>query len=276
MRLWGADRDGQLRVGTHNHESRAQRTSKNRNHASHADTYSSQFTNPAAYRDHGSVVHESENRHRLKKQPRTRKAALETNSHFEDRKQYEPLKPQHEQNHGDTVYQDQMTTKIRSSVDGRPKLGNESSNEQVVMNGVNLWSWIPYVAQPADDATVSGRVKELFVIAEQYVNNFYTNREYDSNIPDDILEQVNTSPLLSTSQLQKCLSKVDYQTPFIKHILVSLLLDLISFGSNKSKLSLLPIEFQNFSILANARTRSESSSNEIPCKLRLGLGVAAT
>lgn len=126
-----------------------------------------------------------------------------------------------------------------------------------------LWSWIPYVPQSADDDTVLYHVKEVFLFAEQFVVNFYTDRMATCAASQEVLSKVNRSQLLSDGELQTQLSDATYHTTLIRHILISLMLDLISFESVASA-SLLPKEFQNYIAIAQARTRS--NADEITSK----------
>lgn len=126
-----------------------------------------------------------------------------------------------------------------------------------------LWSWIACVPQSADDDIVLHRVKEVFVFAEQLVVNFYTDRKANNEVLQEVLNKVNRSQLLSDSQLQAHLNNATYHTTLIRHTLISLMLDLISFESVASR-SLLPKEFQSYIALAQARTRS--NADDIPSK----------
>lgn len=130
-----------------------------------------------------------------------------------------------------------------------------------------LWSWIPHIAQSADDDTIRYRVKEVFLFTEQFVLNHYRDQVIGSEVLQEALIKVNRSQLLPTPQLQEYLAKAAYQTTVIKHVLLSLMLDLISFNSVGSKGSLLPREFQNYTALAKARTRSDA--DEIPRSFNL-------
>lgn len=270
MVFWNSNRDDQSKAGAGNHTGHKHRTrssSKNRSHTSNPELYDSQNMNPLTQRYNEHIGHRPEKHRVLKKHHRTRKVTSDATYNSDDRKEDEYPGVKNEYTPSDTAYcHDQVTTDTHPSIDVSSKHQINPTNRKAVPVGNNLWSWIPYVAQPADDATVSARVKELFVFAEQFVNNFYDDRKYDGNIRDELLEPANTSQLLSTPQLQTCLAEADRQTPFIKHILVCLLLDLISFDSGTSKTSLLPKEFQNFNVLTKARTLSESSSIEIPRK----------
>lgn len=127
-----------------------------------------------------------------------------------------------------------------------------------------LWSWIPHLSQSADDFTVSHNVRDIFVFAELFVNNFYTDRRDCDNNLGATIDRINHSRLLSTSQFQERLAKSRYQTPLIKHMLISLLLDLISFDFIAEQGSLLPQEFQHYTELARARTRDDSLPADIP------------
>lgn len=131
----------------------------------------------------------------------------------------------------------------------------------VVSPSEGLWSWIPHVAQSADDSTVSHRVKEVFVFAEQFVSNFYSDRPQTLPTSAESIDTVNRSRLLSTPQLRNYLVEADYQTTLIKHVLMSLLLDLISFDTETGDGSLLPKHFQNYTMIAAARSRSTSSTD---------------
>lgn len=141
--------------------------------------------------------------------------------------------------------------------------------QNLALNYNGLWSWIPHVTQSADDVTVTTRVREVFVFADQFVNNFFSDRHYQGHISDQTLELANSSPLLETHQLQIYLSRAVSQVPLIKHTLMSTLLDLISFDLSASERSLLPREFRNFNLIAKARTVSKSPANEVHRKLSL-------
>lgn len=127
-----------------------------------------------------------------------------------------------------------------------------------------LWAWIPHVMQSADDDTVVHRVLDIFTSAEQFVNNFYGDHGQESDGTNPSLERLARASQFTLSQLQHYLKNVNHKTTLIKHILISLLLDLISFQSTTSKGALLPKEFQNFNLVAEGRSRSTSDKPEVP------------
>jgi hypothetical protein len=128
---------------------------------------------------------------------------------------------------------------------------------------VDLWSWIPHIRQSADDSTVVVRVKEVLVTAEQFVSNFYYDRAHSDMRPNQHLDDINRSPLHSVDVLAIKLARADHQLPLIKHSLITRLLSLISFDIDALEESLLPMEFKNFTVLAEARQNSTVTDNEI-------------
>lgn len=155
----------------------------------------------------------------------------------------------------------------RSTASGRSSKHADGHNDMNIAPSSNgLWSWIPHITQSTDDATISRRIREVFVFTEQFINNFYVDRPDTGNISEAVIEKINRSQLLSTNRLQTYLNEADFQTPLITHVLISLLLDLISFDSMTSQRSLLPKEYQNYTTLAIARTRNSTSDEEIPRK----------
>lgn len=149
-----------------------------------------------------------------------------------------------------------------SSTEIPPRDTKENSEPILEVSRDGLWSWIPHVAQSADDEDVRSRVKEAFLFAEQFVINYYCDQVSTSEISLEALRKVNRSQLLPMGQLQTYLAEASYQVTLIKHILISLMLDLISFDSVGSEGSLLPKEFRNYIALAKAMTRS--NANDIP------------
>lgn len=156
-----------------------------------------------------------------------------------------------------------------SAGNGAQQYGQEPSdrNEFGPLNQ-GLWCWIPHLKQASDDATVTDRVKDVLVSAENFVNNFYWDRPYIGDIPDGILDCTNRSSI-STDELNEKLRHADHQIPIIKHVLVTRLLDLISFYSPETKESLLPVEFQNYKTLAQASVDSTPNDNGNPCTWNL-------
>jgi hypothetical protein len=127
----------------------------------------------------------------------------------------------------------------------------------------NLWSWVHHLRQSADDKNIVLNVREVFVLAEQYVNNFYVNRprqELPEDLPPD-LEKM-SFPHLSSS-VTDLLRQVHCQDTVIKHCLVSIILSTISLDCDNSYRSLLPLEFIQ---LPKALQKSTASERRIPCK----------
>ena len=146
----------------------------------------------------------------------------------------------------------------------RHALQNSNASGETSQRPVDLWSWIPHISQSADDSTVVGRVKEVLVQAEQFVSNFYCERAHSDMRPNPHLDDINHSPiLLSVDALVAELARADHQLPLIKHSLITWLLSLISFDIDAPEKSLLPKEFRNFTVLAEARGNSTETDNEI-------------
>jgi hypothetical protein len=129
----------------------------------------------------------------------------------------------------------------------------------------NLWSWVPHLRQSADDKSIVSNVREVFVLAEQYVNNFYVNRPCPE-LPEDLppeLEKMSFPHLPFRTPVTDLLRQVHCQDTVIKHCLVSIILSTISLDCDNSYPSLLPLEFIQ---LPKALQKSTASERRIPCR----------
>lgn len=249
MRLWNSRRYRKpSRVSTFLGSSLAHDFSDDHAFSTLSNGYGPQVIPDAGFRPNHLVTHSSEHEFGEGRNPNPRRDSPVSDSSSIRRKQLGPWST--------------STASEPSSTDAPPKdtTRNYESIPQVTRNG--LWSWIPYIAHSADDTDVQSQVKEVFLFAEQFVMNYYCDRVPIDEIPMDALSKVNRSRLLPMGQLQTYLIESSYQTTLIKHVLISLMLDLISFDSVGSEGFLLPQEFRNYIALAKAMTRSQPA--EIP------------
>jgi hypothetical protein len=129
----------------------------------------------------------------------------------------------------------------------------------------NLWSWIPHLRQSVDDKNMVANVREVFVLAEQYVNNYYVNR-LRRELPEDfseVLKGMSFPHLSPYPAITDLLRQVHHQDTVIKHCLVSIILSTISLDCDNSYPSLLPLEFTQ---LPKALQQSTAAELKIPCK----------
>ena len=129
----------------------------------------------------------------------------------------------------------------------------------------NLWSWIPHLRQSVDDKNMVANVREVFVLAEQYVNNHYVNRPYQE-LPEDFppeLKGMSFPHLFPYTPITDLLRQVHRQDTVIKHCLVSIILSTISLDCDNSYPSLLPLEFTQ---LPKALRQSTATERKIPRK----------
>jgi hypothetical protein len=129
----------------------------------------------------------------------------------------------------------------------------------------NLWSWIPHLRQSVDDKNMVANVRKVFVLAGQYVNNYYVNRPRQE-LPEDFppeLEGMSFPHLSPHTPIIDLLRQVHYQDTVIKHCLVSIILSTISLDCDSSYPSLLPPEFTQ---LPKALRQSTALERKIPCK----------
>lgn len=129
----------------------------------------------------------------------------------------------------------------------------------------DLWSWIPHLRQSVDDKNIVANVRKVFVLAEQYVNNYYVNRPLQE-LPEDFpaeIKGMSFPHLFPHTPIIDLLQQVHHQDTVIKHCLVSIILSTISLDCDNSYPSLLPLEFTQ---LPKALQQSTASERKIPCK----------
>ena len=129
----------------------------------------------------------------------------------------------------------------------------------------DLWSWIPHLRQSVDDKNMVASVREVFVLAEQYVNNYYVNRscqELPEDFPEE-LKEMSFPHLFPYTPITDLLRQIHHQDTVIKHCLVSIILSTISPDCDNSYPSLLPLEFTQ---LPKALRQSTATERKIPCK----------
>lgn len=107
----------------------------------------------------------------------------------------------------------------------------------------DLFSWRKYLPQSMDDSTIVDSVQKIFVLAEQYVNNFYIDCKGRKAQSVPFFERQGLSHLLADVETDVLMYSVAHPTILIKHSLVASLLNVISLETQYRWPSLLPDEF---------------------------------
>lgn len=140
----------------------------------------------------------------------------------------------------------------QSTESSSPQISNASLARSHPSYRSNLWAWIDHIPQSADDATIIFNVQQVFTLAEQYVNNFYVDRQPSQQCQcEQFLRHESFENLPIGIQPSDVIHIVAHPTVMIKHSLVALLLSTISLTQN-GPYCLLPSEF-------TALTRAVSS-----------------
>lgn len=145
-----------------------------------------------------------------------------------------------------------------------PQAGSTSTIVSHQSHRPTLWDWINHIPQSADDQTIIAHVRQVFSLAEQYVNNFYVDRQGQqlgegARFP---LEKDGFQDVPDEASLEDIICDVTDPTTVIKHCLIALLVSTISFD-DRSEYSLLPREF---TLLAKTIRKNEGPEADIPCK----------
>jgi len=153
--------------------------------------------------------------------------------------------------------------KRRSARSKSPQASSTGTTGSYQAYRPGLWTWIDHVLQSKDDQTIVANIQQVVAFAEQYVNNYYLDilKQNPCKLPFFEREAfLNLPPEVSITDV---LCDIVHPTTVIKHCLVALLLNSISFEGEGPVPSLLPAEFTS---LARAIRSTRADDGEIQCK----------
>jgi len=132
----------------------------------------------------------------------------------------------------------------RSTRSSSPQNSHSSTTQSCRQDRPTLWAWTEHVPQSVDDERIVFDVQQVFTLAEQYVNNFYTDRLGQRCIlePPLHVELTAFETLPAGVEAHKLIEFVAQPTAMIKHSLVALLLSTISITKD-GPYCLLPSSF---------------------------------
>lgn len=125
--------------------------------------------------------------------------------------------------------------------------------------GSGLWSIIERLPQPVADQTVISLAQQVFLLADNFVDNHYGDRLGQTMGSDHRYKAMAFPYLDNGTRPADVLFLIEHPTIAIKHCIIYLLLSCISFDDGGGSLpSLLPHEF---TVTASALSRSSNQSD---------------